>query len=80
MVGVEEGKGNSSERKRLLLGKVVLGETLPAMEEGESSVHRRQDRVIEVQEGRVKTAGEETQGTQFHPPWALAPHLHSRGA
>ena len=80
MVGVEEGKGNSSKRKRLLLGKMVLGETLPAMEEGESSVRRRQDRVIEVQEGRVKTAGEETRGTQFHPLWALAPHLHSRGA
>lgn len=69
---MEEGKGNRSERKRGLLGKVILGETLPVMK-GESSLRCGQDGAVEVQgEGRVEAAGEETQGTQFHHqggPW-----------
>ena len=60
-----EGKGKSSERKRCLLGKVILGETLPVME-GERSEHHRKDGAVEVQrEGRVEAGGKETQGTQF---------------
>lgn len=65
---MEEGKGNSSERRRGLLEKavsMVLGETLPVTE-GERSVCCRQDQAVEIQEeGRVEAAGEETQGTQF---------------
>lgn len=49
--------------------------------EGKSSTCRRQDGAMKIQEKRrVINIGEETQGTQFCQMWALAHHLHSRGA
>lgn len=45
MVWMEERKGTSNDRKRFFLGKEVVDETLPVIE-NESSACRRQDGTI----------------------------------